>query len=142
MMNQRFFIHSITIYHDNDDGTVTRMVFDGVYFRHNKKSNVIDKGFENGSTGTIYIPIKQDLNISNTDIVVEETPTLSVKSMNKKSVNYIDKVEVKKLTVNEDDPNDEFYRLFRDPSIQKYRVVSVDDNRKGNLQHYKLGVGE
>lgn len=62
--------------------------------------------------------------------------------MNKKSVNYIDKIEVRKLTVNEDDPNDEFRRLFRDPSIQKYRVVSVDDNRKGNLQHYKLGVGE
>ena len=46
VMNQRFFIHSITIYHDNDDGTVTRMVFEGVYFRHNKKSNVIDKGFD------------------------------------------------------------------------------------------------
>jgi hypothetical protein len=141
-MNQRFFIHSITIYHDNDDGTVTRMIFDGVYFRHNKKSNVIDKGFEKGSTGTIYIPTKQDLNISNTDIVVEGTPTLSVKSVNKKTVNYIDKIQVKRLIVNKENPNDEFNRLFTDSSIQRYRVVSVDDNRKGNLQHYKLGVSE
>lgn len=141
-MNQRFFIHSITIYHDNDDGTVTRMIFDGVYFRHNKKSNVIDKGFEKGSTGTIYIPTKQDLNINNTDIVVEGTPTLSVKSVNKKTVNYIDKIQVKRLIVNKENPNDEFNRLFTDSSIQRYRVVSVDDNRKGNLQHYKLGVSE
>lgn len=141
-MNKRFFIHSITIYHDNDDGTVTRMVFNGVYFRHNKKSNVIDKGFEKGSIGTIYIPTKQQLNISNTDIVVEGTPLLSVKSVENKSVNDIDNIEVTKLSVNEENPNDEFYNLFRDDSIQRYRVVSIDDNRKGNLQHYKLGVGE
>lgn len=141
-MNKRFFIHSITIYHDNDDGTVTRMVFNGVYFRHNKKSNVIDKGFEKGSIGTIYIPTKQQLNISNTDIVVEGTPLLSVESVENKSVNDIDNIQVTKLSVNEENPNDEFYKLFRDDSIQRYRVVSIDDNRKGNLQHYKLGVGE
>lgn len=141
-MNKRFFIHSITIYHDNDDGTVTRMVFNGVYFRHNKKSNVIDKGFEKGSIGTIYIPTKQQLNISNTDIVVEGTPLLSVESVENKSVNDIDNIQVTKLSVNEENPNDEFYNLFRDDSIQKFRVVSIDDNRKGNLQHYKLGVGE
>lgn len=141
-MNKRFFIHSITIYHDNDDGTVTRMVFNGVYFRHNKKSNVIDKGFEKGSIGTIYIPTKQQLNISNTDIVVEGTPLLSVESVENKSVNDIDNIQVTKLSVNEENPNDEFYKLFRDDSIQKFRVVSIDDNRKGNLQHYKLGVGE
>ena len=141
-MNKRFFIHSITLYHDNDDGTVTRMIFRGVYFRHNKKSNVIDKGFEKGSTGTIYIPTENELNISNTDIIIEGTPILSVNSVSDKSVNYINQIEVRRLSVNEDDPNDEFYRMFRDASIQKYRVVSVDDNRKGNLQHYKLGVSE
>ena len=25
---------------------------------------------------------------------------------------------------------------------QVFKVVSVDDNRKGNLQHYKIGVSE
>nr|DAO42282.1 MAG TPA: hypothetical protein [Caudoviricetes sp.] len=42
-MNKRFFIHSITIYHLNNDETITRMTFKKVYFRHNKKSNMIDK---------------------------------------------------------------------------------------------------
>ena len=142
MMNKRFFIHSITIYHDNDDGTVTRTILKEVYFRHNKKTNVIDKGFEKGSSGTIYIPTTQELNIYNEDIVIEGTPTLSVKSMEKKSVKNIDKIQVRTLTIKEDDPNDEFNRIFTDDSIQRYRVVSVDDNRKGNLQHYKLGVSE
>ena len=49
---------------------------------------------------------------------------------------------MKRLTAKEDDPNDEYYKIFRDNDIQKYRIVSVDDNRKGNLQHYKLGVSE
>lgn len=111
-MNKKFFIHSITIYHDNDDDTFTRTIFNSVYFRHNKKSNVIDKGFEKGSIGTIYIPTTEQLNISNTDIIVE---------------GIIDK---------------EYDEIYMDSNIQKYRVVSIDDNRKGNLQHYKLGVGE
>lgn len=43
-MNKRFFIHSITIYHfNNDNETITKMDFEQVYFRHNKKSNMIDK---------------------------------------------------------------------------------------------------
>lgn len=43
-MNKRFFIHSITIYHTNkNDESIKRMIFKGVYFRHNKKSNMIDK---------------------------------------------------------------------------------------------------
>ena len=42
-MNKRSFIHSITIYHVNNNDTFTRMDFKEVYFRHNKKSNMIDK---------------------------------------------------------------------------------------------------
>nr|DAM81888.1 MAG TPA: hypothetical protein [Caudoviricetes sp.] len=36
----------------------------------------------------------------------------------------------------------EYAEIYNDPNIQKFRIVSVDDNRKGNLQHYKLGVSE
>ena len=38
-----FFIHKITVYHFNDDETVSKIHFKEVYFRHNKKSNLIDK---------------------------------------------------------------------------------------------------
>lgn len=47
-MNDRFFIHQITIYHTEDDENFEIQHYDGkklpkVYFRHNKKTNVIDK---------------------------------------------------------------------------------------------------
>lgn len=38
-----FFIHNITAFHFDDDEEVSRIEFEGVYFRHNKKSNLIDK---------------------------------------------------------------------------------------------------
>ena len=88
------------------------MPFEHVYFRHNKKSNLIDKGFEKGSTGSITIPTTDKLNISTEDYVVEGIV------------------------------NDEFDLLKLQNKYQLFKVVSVDDNRKGRLQHYKIGVSE
>jgi len=42
-MNKKFFKDKITIYHFKDDETVMRLPFEAVYFRHNKKTNLIDK---------------------------------------------------------------------------------------------------
>lgn len=47
-MNKRFFIHEITVYHTDDDENYTRIHFDSVYFRHNKKTNLIDKRARKG----------------------------------------------------------------------------------------------
>ena len=107
-----FFIHQITIYHTENGEIFTRMPFKQVYFRHNKKSNLIDKGFEKGSTGSIAIPTTDKLNISTEDYVVEGIV------------------------------NDEFDLLKLQSKYQVFKVVSVDDNRKGRLQHYKIGVSE
>ena len=37
---------------------------------------------------------------------------------------------------------DEFNLLELQSKYQVFKVVSVDDNRKGGLQHYKIGVSE
>lgn len=111
-MNDKFFIHQITVYHTEDDETFTKMVFDKVYFRHNKKTNLIDKGLQQGSTGSIIIPTTEKLNISTNDYIVE---------------GIID---------------DKFDLSALQQKYQVFKVVSVDDNRKGNLQHYKIGVSE
>jgi hypothetical protein len=42
-MNKKFFKDKITVYHFNNDETVTKLPFEAVYFRHNKKTNLIDK---------------------------------------------------------------------------------------------------
>nr|DAZ10028.1 MAG TPA: hypothetical protein [Caudoviricetes sp.] len=111
-MNDRFFIHQITVYHTEDDENFTIQHYDKVYFRHNKKINVIDKGLQEGSTGSITIPTTDKLNISTNDYIVE---------------GIID---------------DEFDLSALQQKYQIFKVVSVDDNRKGNLQHYKIGVSE
>ena len=111
-MNDRFFIHKITVYHTIDDENFTRMTFDKVYFRHNKKTNLVDKGLEKGSTGSITIPTKEKLNISTNDYLVEGII------------------------------NDEFDLSALQEKYQVFKVVSVDDNRKGGLPHYKIGVSE
>ena len=111
-MNDRFFIHKITVYDTIDDENFTRLPFDKVYFRHNKKANLVDKGLEKGSTGSITIPTTEKLDISTNDYVVEGIVE--------------DKFDLSALQ--------EKYQVFK--------VVSVDDNRKGSLQHYKIGVTE
>lgn len=111
-MNNRFFIHEITIYHFGNDENVTRINFDKVYLRHNKKTNLIDKGLEKGSTGSITIPTIKKLDISTDDYIVEGM------------------IE------------DEFNLNELMEKYQVFKVVSVDDNRKGKLQHYKIGVSE
>lgn len=69
-------------------------------------------GLEKGSTGSITIPSTKMLSISTNDYVVEGL--------------IEDEYDFRKLSKK--------YQIFK--------VVSVDDNRKGNLQHYKIGVSE
>ena len=111
-MNKKFFIHKITVYHTEDDEKYEPIYFNEVYFRHNKKTNLVDKRLEKGSTGSITIPTTDKLNISTDDYVVEGI------------------IE------------DEFDLSELQNKCQVYKVVSVDDNRKGNLQHYNIGVIE
>lgn len=111
-MSDKFFKDKITIYHINDDDTATRLQFDKVYFRHNKKTNLVDKGLEKGSTGSITIPTIQTLNIKTADYIIEGLV------------------------------NDDFSLRELQKKYQVFTVVSVDDNRKGRLQHYKIGVSE
>lgn len=111
-MNTKFFKDEITVYHFDNSEIVTRIHFKQVYFRHNKKSNMIDKGQEKGSTGSITIPTVNKLSIKDGDYIVDGII------------------------------NDEFNLAVLLKKYQLFKVISVNDNRKGNLQHYKIGVGE
>ena len=77
-----------------------------------KRLTWLINGLEKGSTGSITIPTTEQLTISTDDYIVEGI------------------VE------------DEFDLLTLQNKYQIFKVVSVDDNRKGRLQHYKIGVSE
>lgn len=111
-MNKKFFIHQITVYHFKDDESVSKIHFKQVYFRHTKKINQVDKGVQTASTGTIYIPTNENIDIKTDDYIIEGV-------------------------INEEF---DFNSLMK--KYQVFKVVSVDDNRKGNLQHFKIGVAE
>lgn len=111
-MNKKFFIHQITVYHFENDENVSKIHFKQVYFRHNKKINQIDKGVQTASTGTIYIPTNENIDIKTDDYIIEGVI------------------------------NDEFDFNSLMEKYQVFKIVSVDDNRKGNLQHFKIGVAE
>lgn len=111
-MNKKFFIHQITVYHFENDENVSKINFKQVYFRHNKKINQIDKGVQTASTGTIYIPTNENIDIKTDDYIIEGII------------------------------NDEFDFNSLMKKYQVFKVVSVDDNRKGKLQHFKIGVAE
>lgn len=111
-MNKKFFIHQITVYHFKDDESVSKIHFKQVYFRHTKKINQVDKGVQTASTGTIYIPTNENIDIKTDDYIIEGV-------------------------INEEF---DFNSLMR--KYQIFKVVNVDDNRKGNLQHFKIGVAE
>ncbi len=111
-MNKRFFIHKITVYHTEDDENFEIVYFNEVYFRHNKKTNLVDKGLEKGSTGSITIPTTKKLNITTDDYIVEGIV------------------------------KDKFDLSLLQQKYQVFKVISVDDNRKGGLPHYKIGVTE
>lgn len=111
-MNKKFFIHQITVYHFEDDESVYKIHFKQVYFRHTKKINQVDKGVQTASTGTIYISTTENIDIKTDDYIIEGVI------------------------------NDEFDFNSLMEKYQVFKVVSVDDNRKGNLQHFKIGVAE
>ena len=69
-------------------------------------------GLQKGSTGSITIPTTEKIDISTDDYIVE---------------GIIEK---------------EFDLSKLEKKYQVFKVVSVDDNRKGGLQHYKIGVSE
>ena len=69
-------------------------------------------GLQKGSTGSITIPTKEQLSITTNDYIVEGI------------------VE------------DDFDLSLLQQKYKVFKVVSVDDNRKGKLQHYKIGVSE
>ena len=125
-MNDRFFNDTITIYNQNEDETFQRTVIDKVYVRRTIKITINSNGEEVAGSATIVIPTgiakigdnlavesyKKDWFLKEGDYIVDGNCPLD-----------FDITEIKKR-----------FNLFQ--------IVSAMDNRKGNLQHFKVEVYE
>ena len=126
-MNDRFFNDTITIYNLNKENeSFKRTVIDKVYVRKIRKITINSNGEEVAGSATIVIPTG----------IAKIGDNLAVESYKKdwflKEGDYIadgncpldfDITEIKKQ-----------FNLFQ--------IVSAMDNRKGNLQHFKIEVSE
>lgn len=145
VMNKKFFKDTITLFLlDEENENYDRVIIHNVYFRHNKKTNLIDKGLEKGSTGSITIPAKI--------ATIDDNLAIYTYS-NIKTTSILDFVLDSILTDNTWNlKNDSYvvegvvYQEFDLSKIQEnyqvFKIVSVDDNRKGGLPHLKIGVSE
>lgn len=147
-MNDRFFKNTITIYNQKTDGMFQRTVINKVYVRKTRKTILNTNGEQLAGNCTIIIPTN----------IAEIQEKLAIKS-------YIDNRSINKnsailnFTLNcalNDHPwtlrdgdyvvDSECNLDFDMKEIRKehrlYRIESVADNRKGNLQHFKLEVLE
>ena len=144
-MNDRFFKDTITLFlFDEKNEVYDRVIIHKVYFRHNKKTNLIDKGIEKGSTGSITIPTKIAM--------IDDDLAIHTYSKNKhpNNLNFvlngllIDKawnLEGESYVV-EGAVSEEFDLSKIQSKHQVFKIVSLDDNRKGGLEHLKIGVSE
>lgn len=125
-MNDRFFNDTITIYNQNEDETFQKTVIDKVYVRKIRKITINSNGEEVAGSSTIVIP---------TAIAkIEDNLALNTykKGWNLKEGDYIvdNKCEL------------DFDITKIKKQFNLFQIVSVADNRKGGLQHFKIEVSE
>lgn len=125
-MNSRFFNNTITIYNKKDDHSFQRTVIDKVYVRKTRKIAINSNGEEVASSASITIPIdiarigenlaidtyKKDWALNEGDYIVDGVCDLE-----------FDITKIKK-------------------QFDFFQIIGVSDNRKGNLQHFKVEVSE
>lgn len=125
-MNSKFFKNTITIYNQKEDESFQRTVIEKVYVRKNTKIVINSNGEEVAGSATIIIPThiakigdnlaintyKKDWYLKEGDYIVDGSCDLD-----------FDIAKIKKQ-----------FNLFQ--------IVNVADNRKGNLQHFKIEVSE
>ena len=125
-MNDRFFKQTITIYNQKEDESFQRTVIDKVYVRKTRKITINSNGEEVASSASITIPTdiakigdnlaidtyKKDWYLEEGDYIVDGLCDLD-----------FDITKLKK-------------------QFDLFQIVSVADNRKGRLQHFKIEVSE
>lgn len=147
-MNERFFTNTITIYNKKQDESFQRTIINKVYARKNRKIVVNSNGEEVASSETIIIPTK----IATINNRLAINSYIDNRSLDKNS-------SILNFTLNSaliampwtimagDYIVDGYCDLdFDITKIKKehklFQIISFADNRKGNLQHFKIEVSE
>lgn len=142
-MNDRFFKQTVTLFLFNKENQdFDRIVINNVYFRYAEKTTMTENGLIRASGGSITIPLEYAKIGETKALYTYKAKTnnilnfvlnglLNGKTWSINSKSYVVEGNIEDMSYNE--------------LVQKYhtfRITSVQDNRKGNLQHIKLEVQE
>ena len=147
-MNDRFFKDAITIYNQKEDGTFQRTIINKVYVRKTRKIAINSNGEEVASSASIVIPTK--IALINNQLAFNSY--IENKSLDKYNsiLNFTlnSRLIDRAWTLMEGDyivdgKCDFDFDMTKIKNKHKlFQIVSIADNRKGNLQHFKIEVSE
>jgi hypothetical protein len=141
-MNDRFFKQTVTLFLFNKESQeFDRIVIDNVYFRYFEKTRMTDNGLIRTSGGSVTIPLEY--------AKIEDTKALYSYKSNNNILEFVLNgiltsktwsLDSKSFVIEGNVPDMTYSELIKQYHI--YRVTSVQDNRKGNLQHIKIEVND
>lgn len=141
-MNDRFFKQTVTLFLFNKESQeFDRIVIDNVYFRYAEKTRMTDNGLIRTSGGSVTIPLEY--------AKIEDTKALYSYKTNNNILEFVLNgiltsktwsLDSKSFVIEGNIPDMTYSELIKQYHI--YRVTSVQDNRKGNLQHIKIEVND
>lgn len=147
-MNDRFFKDTITIYNQKKDETFQKTIIKKVYVRKTRKIVINSNGEEVAGSASIIIPTGIALIANN----LAFNSYIDNKSLDKYNsiLNFTLNTRLidHAWTLMEGDYivdgscNLDFDMRKIKKEYKLFKIVSVADNRKGNLQHFKIEVAE
>lgn len=147
-MNDRFFKQKITIYNQKEDESFQKTVVNKVYVRKTRSITINSNGEEVASSASIIIPTK--IALINNQLAINSY--IDNKSLNKYS-------SILNFTLNsrlidcpwtlmegdyivDGECNLEFDMTKIKKEHKLFQIMKISDNRKGNLQHFRVEVSE
>ena len=147
-MNKKFFKDTITIYNQKEDGTFQRTVINKVYVRKTRKTILDTNGEQLAGSCTIVIPtavaeIENQLAIKSyiDNRSINKNSSILNFTLNSKLIDHAWTLRDGDYIV-DSECNLDFDMAEIRKEHRLFRIKSVADNRKGNLQHFKIEVIE
>ena len=125
-MNNRFFKQTITIYNQKEDESFQRTVVNKVYVRKTRKIVINSNGEEVAGSASITIPI--DIAKIGDNLAIYTYKTVWYLKEGDYIVDGLCDLDFDITKIKE--------------QFDLFQIVSVADNRKGRLQHFKIEVSE
>ena len=147
-MNDRFFKDTITIYNQKEDESFQRTVVDKVYVRKTRKIVINSNGEEVAGSASIVIPTKialingqLALNSYIDNKSLDKNNSILNFALNSKLIDHAwILMEGDYIVDGKCDLEFDMTKIKKEHKL--FQIVSVADNRKGNLQHFKVEVSE